>query len=146
MPAIEERLATLAEAGQRLTDLSHRCLGQLLQQGQTSARGALADSAERLRIAAHASSLGALYKEQRAALPASRARLVSELESTWQIVAAVGRELSELAHSTGSELLRGRAPEKAPPRRSRARKHAAHGAVSAAERGKRTAGTRSDKE
>ncbi|HTT01841.1 MAG TPA: hypothetical protein VMG11_07080 [Steroidobacteraceae bacterium] len=146
MPAVEECLVTLAAAGLRLADLSHRCLGELLKQGHTSARGALADSADRLRMTSRASSLGALYKEQRDALPASRARLLSELESTWQIVTAAGRELSELARSTGSELLRGRVPDTARTRRTRARKHAAHGAVSATERGKRRASTRSDKE
>jgi hypothetical protein len=101
------RFTALAEAGLRATEVSCRALDRLLRQGFDSARGAFADSAERLRITARAESFGALYAAQRATLPASRDRVVKELEATWRIVVSTSRELAEVARSARHELARG---------------------------------------
>jgi len=144
VPAVDARLAILARAGLRLTELSHQCIEQLLKQGQSSARNALADSAERLRLTARASSLGALYEEQRASLRASRARVMGELQATWQIVAAAGRELTHLARSTGSELASGREVAPGHSRRG-ARGAGARRSSKTASRSKNTGDARSGK-
>ncbi len=98
------RLTALTEAGLRLTELSCRCVDQLVRQSLASAHGALEDGAERLRMTARARNIGALYAEQRDALPASRARIAKELQATWKIVASTGRELVEIAQSAREEL------------------------------------------
>ncbi|HUN25518.1 MAG TPA: phasin family protein [Steroidobacteraceae bacterium] len=123
----EPQIATLTEAGLRFTELSYRCVDRLLRQSIASAQGALTDGAQRLRATAKAESLQALYAAQRASLPASRERLVRELEATWRIVAAAGREVAALAESTGRELRHGRGT---PPKRRR------RGASPARSRGK----------
>ena len=115
-------LAALTEAGLRLSELSCRCVDQLVRQGLASAQGALTDGAERLRITARAESPSALYAEQRAMLPASGARIAKELQATWKIVASTGRALVEIAESTRKELVRGsRTKQAATPRRRRPR-------------------------
>lgn len=117
------RLTALTEAGLRLTELSYRCVDQLARQSVASAQGALLDGTERLRMTARAHSLGALYAEQRDALPASRARIAKELRATWKIVASTGRELMEIAQSARSGLKeQGSRPERtrsAPARKPR---------------------------
>lgn len=113
-------ITALTEAGLRLTELSCRCVNQLVRQGLASAQGALTDGAERLRATARAESVGALYSEQRASLPASRARIAKELQATWKIMASTGRELVEIAASARKELARGsRAERPTPPHRRR---------------------------
>ncbi len=101
------RLTALTEAGLRLTELSCRCVDRLVRQSLASAHGALTDGAERLRMTARARSIGALYADQRAALPASRARVARELQATWKIVASTGRELVEIAQAARNELMQG---------------------------------------
>ncbi len=99
------RLTALTEAGLRLTELSCRCVDQLVRQSLASAHGALEDGAERLRMTARARSVSALYAEQLDALPASRARIAKELQATWKIVASTSRELVEIAQSAREELV-----------------------------------------
>jgi hypothetical protein len=103
------RIAELTEAGLRATEVSYRGLDRLVRQGLDSARGALADGAERLRITARAESLGAFYAAQWAMLPKSRDRITRELGATWEIVRATGRELVEVARSARDGLGKGRA-------------------------------------
>jgi hypothetical protein len=100
----ESAMSTLAGAGLRLTELSHRCADGLLNQSLASARGALADGVSRLRTAAQADSWSTLYRGQLEATPASRQRLASEVAATWRIVASAGRELGVLASETAREL------------------------------------------
>jgi hypothetical protein len=102
------RIAALTEAGLRATEVSCRALDQLVRQGFDSARGALVDGAERLRITARAESFADLYAAQRATLPDSRARIAKELGATWKIVVATGRELVDVARSTRDELAQSR--------------------------------------
>jgi hypothetical protein len=111
----EPRITALAEAGLRLSELSCRCVDQLVRQSIASTQGALTDGVERLRITARARSLGALYADQRAALPASRARVAQELQATWKIVASTGRELVQIAQSARSELKQRGRTERASP-------------------------------
>ncbi len=124
IPSIEQRVTTLADASRHFTDISLRCLDQLLQQGLASVHGALEDSTERLRATAQAQSLAELYAAQRASLPASRQRIAQELGSTVRILADTGRALSVLAWRTGNELVRAperrRAPSRQRPRRAAA--------------------------
>jgi len=120
----QPRLATLTEAGLRVTEASCRCVDRLVRQSVASAHGALEDGTERLRMTARARSLSALYDEQRATLPASRERISRELETVWKIVASARRDLAEIAHSTREQLLgqprpkRGRRKRSAGSRRS----------------------------
>ena len=118
MDAASPRVALLATAGRSLTELSTRCAGQLLEQGLASVQGALVDGSQRLRMAAEADSLTSLYRAQRATVPASRARVLGEIESTWRIVASTGRELTALALRTHRELTDGPAPTRTRVRRS----------------------------
>ncbi len=99
------QLATLAEAGLKLTEITFRCVDQLVRRGMESAQGTLADGAERLRMGAKARTFGALYAAQRAALPQTRRRVARDLEVTWKIMTSASRDLFELARSTRSELM-----------------------------------------
>jgi hypothetical protein len=119
------RIATLTEAGIRLTEIGCRCMDRLVRQGLESAQGAAADGAKRLRMTARARSFAALYQAQRGALPATRRRVAHDLEATRNIVKATGGELIELARSTRGELLREPARRARPsPRKPRARTRA----------------------
>lgn len=125
--AAAPRVATLTEAGLRLSEITYHCVDQLMRQGVESARGALADSTERLRMTARARSVFDLYAAQRAALPATRRRVVREVEATWSILRSASRDVFELARSTRSELQDGAVRETrgSPSRRATAR-HAAN--------------------
>jgi hypothetical protein len=109
------RIATLAQAGLKFTEITFRCVDQLVRRGMESAQGTLTEGAERLRMTAKARSFGALYAAQQAALPRTRRRIARDLEATWQIMSSASRDLVALARSTRSELAGG-----APHRRRRA--------------------------
>ncbi len=111
--AASPRIATLAEAGLKLTEITCRCVDQLIRQGIESTHGALTDGAERLRMTAKARTLGALYAAQWGALPATRRRVARDLEKTWHIMATTSRDLVALARTTRSAL------EGKPARRTR---------------------------
>jgi len=98
------RMATLAGAGLKLTEITFRCVDQLLRQGIESAQGTLDDGARRLRLSAKARTFGALYAAQRAALPKTRRRVAEDLETTWRIMSSASRDIVELARSTRSEF------------------------------------------
>jgi hypothetical protein len=108
MEAEGPRISALAEAGLRASEVSCRGLDRLLRQGVASARGALTDGAERLRLTARSESLTQLYKAQRATLPASRTRVLKELEAAWIIVLATGQGLADVAKSAREELAQSR--------------------------------------
>lgn len=118
------RIATLAEASLKLTEITFRCVDQLVRQGVESAQGTLSDGADRLRMSAKARSFGALYAAQRAALPQTGRRVARDLEATWRIMSATSRDLIELARSTRHELESGptRGGRRAATGRPRARK------------------------
>ena len=111
--ALGPRITTLAEAGLKLTEISFRCVDQLVRQGIESAQGALTDGAERLRMSAKARTLGALYAANLDAFPKTRRRVAQDLEATWRIMSSTSRDVIELARSTRSELAG------SPPRRTR---------------------------
>jgi Phasin protein len=117
-------IATLAEAGLKLTEIGFRSLDQLVRRGIESAQATLTDGAERLRMSAKARTLSALYAAQRVALPQARRRVAGDLEATWQIVSSASADVVELARSTRSELARAssRRTRRAVTSRSRARK------------------------
>jgi hypothetical protein len=104
LSSCEGPMSTLAGAGLRFTELSHRCADGLLSQTLASARGALADGVSRLQAAAQADNWGALYRAQLDAAPASRERIASELAAAWRIFADTGRELGVLARETARDL------------------------------------------
>jgi len=118
------QVATLAEAGLKLTEITFRCVDQLVRRGIESAQGTLTDGAERLRLSAKARTFGALYAAQRAALPQAGRRVASDLEAGWQIMSSASRDVIELARSTRSELASGppHRARRAAASRSRARK------------------------
>jgi len=109
------RISALAEAGLRASEASFRGLDRLVRHGLASAKGALDDGAERLRLTARSETLAELYDAQRATLPASRARVVRELEAAWAIVLSTGEELAGVARSARADLTQG------PRKRSHAR-------------------------
>lgn len=98
------RIATLAEAGLKLTEITFRCVDQLVRRGIESAQGTLDEGAERLRLSAQARTFGALYEAQWAALPKTRRRVARDLAETWQIMSSASRDVFELARSTRREL------------------------------------------
>jgi hypothetical protein len=104
MEAEGPRISALADAGLKVSEVSCRGLDRLVRQGLASARGALTDSAERLRLTARAASLAELYDAQRASLPASRARIGKELAAAWAIVLSTGQELVDVARAAREEL------------------------------------------
>ena len=121
--AVGPHVATLAEAGLKLSEITFRCVDQLVRRGIESAQGTLSDGAERLRMSAKARTLGALYAAQRAALPQTGRRVARDLEASWQIMTAASRDVVELARSTRSELARAsRRGRRAAASRPRARK------------------------
>jgi|GEM_PF-6837864 len=113
------RIATLAEAGLKLAEITCRCADQLIRQGIVSAQGALADGAERLRLTGKARNLGTLYASQLAALPATRRRVAHDLEASWRIVTSASRDLVALVRSTRGELTHN--PARVHERKSRRR-------------------------
>jgi hypothetical protein len=121
----DSAISTLAGAGLRLTELSHRCADGLLNQTLASARGALADGVSRLRTAAQADSWSALYRGQLEATPASKHRVTSEVAATWRLLAGAGREFGSLARETARQLV-GQIPSTPGPRRSRRRSRPVH--------------------
>jgi hypothetical protein len=118
MDAASPRVASLATAGRTFAELSTRCAGQLLEQGLTSVQGALIDGSQRLRMAAEADSLTSLYRAQRTTVPASRDRILGEIEAAWRIVTSTGRELTALARRTSRELMDAPASVRTRTRRS----------------------------
>jgi hypothetical protein len=98
------RISALTEAGLRASEVSYRGLDRLVRQGLASARGALTDGTERLRLTARSQSLAALCHAQRATVPATRARISKELEAAWSIFVSTGRELADVARSARNEL------------------------------------------
>jgi hypothetical protein len=103
------RITALTEAGLRATEVSCQCLDRLVRQGLESAKGALSDGAERLRMTARAETVGALYAAQRATLSASGERIAKDLGAAWKIVVSSSRELADIAQAARNELRQARA-------------------------------------
>jgi Phasin protein len=118
------QVATLAEAGLKLSEITFRCVDQLVRRGIESAQATLTDGAERLRLSAKARSFGALYAAQRATLPQTGRRVARDFEATWKIMTSTSHDLVELARSTRSELASAPSPRgrRAAATRPRARK------------------------
>ncbi|HSN70421.1 MAG TPA: phasin family protein [Steroidobacteraceae bacterium] len=107
LESLDAPVATLRDAGTRLTVLSQRFAAELLTAQASAVETALADSAARLRLAAKAEDLRSLLREQVDRLPASRERLSGDLRHAAAATTRAGRELRELATETYSDLLAG---------------------------------------
>ncbi|HUN73374.1 MAG TPA: hypothetical protein VMU40_02550 [Steroidobacteraceae bacterium] len=123
MEAEGPRISALAEAGLKASEASFRGLDRLVRHGLASAKGALDDGAERLRLTARSETFAELYDAQRATLPASRARIAKELEAAWAIVLLTGQELAGVARSAREDLAQSRQqPSHARARKPRAKR------------------------
>jgi len=98
---------TLADATERLNDLSHRYVKQLVRQQAQTLEGILTDGAERLERVARADGLKALVADQAELVSASRERLKRDLKATWAIATSTGREIGEVAVETYAHLIHG---------------------------------------
>ncbi len=105
--AARSPVKTLAEATQRLNDLSHRSVEQLVRQQVQTLEGVITDGAKRLERAAKAEGLKALVADQAELMSASRDRLKRDLKATWAIAASTGREIGEVAVETYAQLVHG---------------------------------------
>jgi hypothetical protein len=115
-------VGTIAEATQRLNDVSHRYVEQLVRQQARTIEGAISDGARRLERAAQADGLKALVAGQVELYPASRERLKRDLKATWHIAASTGRAMGEVAIETYAQLIHGaRTLQKPSARRAPAR-------------------------
>ena len=118
---------TLLGAAQRLNDLTHDAVAQLVRQNADSIEGLIAGSAARLNELAEAENFRSFIRQQAALNPAVRARVSHDLEQLWTLAARTGRELGSLASDTYAELVYGVPTRKAtgnrkPTRRSTRRK------------------------
>jgi hypothetical protein len=120
--SVETRVATLADAGRRLNTLAFECTGQMIDQSVHNLKEFIEAGAERLRLAAKATDVQSLYREQLGTLPASRERIVGNARATWDILANTGREVQGLALTTYAQLVRDEKPQA--PKAKRARKTA----------------------
>jgi hypothetical protein len=127
---------TLAEATQRLNDLSHRYVEQLVRQQSKALEGAITAGARHLERAARAEDLKGLIADQAELISASRERLKRDLKATWTIAAGTGREIRDVAIETYAQLVHGartlhkpaaRRPSARPQKARRSRK--AHSAA-----------------
>lgn len=98
---------TLAEATQRLNDVSHRYVEQLVRQQVQTLEGVITDGAKRLERAAKAEGFKALVVNQAELMSASRDRLTRDLKATWAIASSTGREIGEVAVETYAQLVHG---------------------------------------
>jgi hypothetical protein len=119
----EGRVATLADAGRKLNTLAYEYTGRMIDQSVSNLKDFIDANAERLRLAAKATDVQSLYRDQLETLPFSRDRIIGNARATWDIVADTGRELQELALTTYAQLVRNEQP-KAAPKAKRARKTA----------------------
>jgi hypothetical protein len=109
---------TLVSAAQRLNDLTHEALAQLMRQNAGSIDGLIGGSVERLDQLAKAQDLKSFIRKQAMLNPALRARVGRDVEALWSLAAQTGREVGTLASETYAELLYG-VPTRSKPARNR---------------------------
>jgi Phasin protein len=97
----------LVSAAQRLNDLTHDAVAQLMRQNAGTIDGLIDGSVERLNQLAQAQDLKSFIRKQAARNPALRARVSRDLEALWSLGAQTGREVGTLASETYAELLYG---------------------------------------
>jgi hypothetical protein len=120
----ETPVTTLADAGRKLNTLAYEYTGRMIDQSVHNLKDFIEANVERLRLAAKATDVQSLYREQLETLPTSRDRMISNVRATWGIVADTGRELQELAVTTYGRLARNEKPATVATKAKRARKTA----------------------
>lgn len=95
---------TLVSAAQRLNDLTHDAVAQLMRQNAGTIDGLIDGSVDRLRQLAQADDLKSFIRQQAALNPALRARVSRELAALWSLAAKTGLEVGTLASETYAEL------------------------------------------
>jgi hypothetical protein len=108
---VETPVATLADAGRKLNALAFEYTGQMIDQSVHNLKDFVEAGAERLRLAAKATDVQSLYRDQLETLPASRERIAGNARATWDIMANTGRELQALALTTYAQLVRNEKPQ-----------------------------------
>jgi hypothetical protein len=107
MAAARTPVNTLVGAAQRLNDLTHDAVAQLMRQNAGSMEGLITGSAVRLTELARTEDFRSFIREQAALNPAVRARVSRDLEQLWALATRTGRELGTLATDTYVELVHG---------------------------------------
>jgi hypothetical protein len=107
MAAARTPVNTLVGAAQRLNDLTHDAVAQLMRQNAASMEGLITGSAVRLNELAKTEDFRSFIREQAALNPAVRARVRRDLEQFWDLATRTGRELGTLATDTYAELVHG---------------------------------------
>ena len=98
---------TLVSASQRLNDLTHDALSQLLRQNGATLDGLINVGVKRLKDLAQAEDLKSFIRSQTALNPAARERVSRDIEQLWSLATRTGRELGTLASETYAELIYG---------------------------------------
>ena len=98
---------TLVRGAERLNDLTHQAVAQLMRQNAGAIDGLIDGSVERLQQLAQADDLKSFIRKQAALRPAVRARINRELGALWSLAAKTGREMGTVASETYAELLYG---------------------------------------
>lgn len=137
--ALDRPLDTLALAGLELNQISAKYVAQLVTHQTAASRALVRDGAARLRSLAEAESLSEAWRDQASSFADTRGQAIETLRHSWELTAAAGREVAELATST----LRGLTAPAPHGRRARGQ-HAAAGTKTArkARAPRRASGTR----
>ena len=103
----------LNNAGSKLNDLSHDNFGRLLKEQRKIVDGVVEDSAQRLRVIADAGNLKEFWDSQVALSPATRERMVGNVQETLEILDHTRDGLKDLWQSTVLEFKGRKTPKKA---------------------------------
>jgi phasin family protein len=116
---------TLAGAGFKLNSMAHDYVERLLKFQAGMVKGALKNSAHRLRVLSKADTLQDVLESQAIDLAAARERMVDGAKETLEIVAESGREVSGLLTDTYAQLVkpvRAKRPVRKPVTKARKRR------------------------
>lgn len=114
--AAKTPVRTLANAAERVNDLSHRYFGQLVEMQAKNLEVAIEAGADRLKRLTQVENLRGLIADQVRLNPASRARIKRDVKDTWTLTANTGREFGSIAVETYAQLIRGAKPIQKPAR------------------------------
>ena len=120
----KEPVRHFGSTGLKINDISHKSMAKLLKTQLTGLEDLVEGGAQRLQIAANASSFEDLVKGQIDAIPATRSRAIAHARRTLEIVRDTGDELSGVVKGTmaGAPKAAGKATTR---RKPAARKKAA---------------------
>jgi hypothetical protein len=96
----KEPVRYFGSTGLKINDISHKTMAKLLKAQLTGLEDLVEGGAQRLQLAANASSFEDLVKGQIDAIPATRSRAIAHARRTLEIVRDTGDELSGVVKGT----------------------------------------------